>query len=40
LVKRNAEQQLLSAFADALLKSYADEYKIRVKYKLMGLTDL
>ena len=40
LVKRNASGLMTRAFADALLKSYADEYKIRVKYKLMGLTDL
>ncbi len=40
LIKRNVLQSVTKDFADALLKSYADEYKIRVKYKLMGLTDL
>ncbi len=40
LIKRNAEQSLTKDFAEALLKSYADDYKIRVKYKLIGLTDL
>lgn len=40
LVKRKVQQLMTANFADALLKSYADDYKIRVKYKLMGLTDL
>ncbi len=40
LIKRKSNQSLTKDFADALLKSYADDYKIRVKYKLMGLTDL
>ena len=40
LIKRNVLQSVTKDFAGALLKSYADEYKIRVKYKLMGLTDL
>ena len=40
LIKRNVNMSLSKDFAEAILKSYADEYKIRVKYKLMGLTDL
>lgn len=40
LVKRKAYQSLVKDFADALLKSYADDYKVRIKYKLIGLTDL
>ena len=40
LVKRKAYNSLNNDFVNALLKSYSDEYKIRMKYKLMGLTDL
>lgn len=40
LIKHKAYQSLVKDFADALLKSYADDYTIRVKYKLIGLTDL
>lgn len=39
-VKHNANQSLTHDFAEALLKSYADEYNIKVKYKLIGLDDL
>lgn len=40
LIKRKAANSLNNDFVNALLKSYSDEYKIRMKYKLMGLTDL
>lgn len=40
LIRRTAYQSLVRDFGEAMLASYAKDYKIRVKYKLMGLDDL
>jgi len=37
LVKFKAYQSLYQDFAEAMLKSFADEYKVKIKYNLMGL---
>lgn len=39
LVKQKAYMSLAADFGEALLSSYADEYKIKIKYKLLGFED-
>lgn len=39
IIAKNAYQALSRDYADALLASYAADYKIRIKYKLLGLAD-
>ncbi len=39
LVKQKAYMSLAADFAEAMLSSYADEYKIKIKYKLLGFED-
>lgn len=39
LVKQKAYQSLAADFAEAMLSSYANEYKVKVKYKLLGFED-
>ena len=36
LIKQKAYLSLVTDFAEAMLTSYADEYDIRIKYKLLG----
>ena len=39
LVKQKAYMSLAADLGEALLSSYADEYKIKIKYKLLGFED-
>ena len=39
IIRRNAYQALIRDYADALIASYAADYKVRIKYKLLGLSD-
>lgn len=39
LIRFNAMQSLMRDFSAAMLSSYADDYKIRIKYKLLGIED-
>lgn len=39
IIRFTATQSLLHDFSEAMLNSYAEDYKIRIKYKLMGIED-
>ena len=39
IIRRNAYQALIRDYADAMIASYAADYKVRIKYKLLGLSD-
>lgn len=39
MIKFNARMMMLKDFASAMLASYAQDYKIRIQYKLLGIED-